>query len=423
MKTTVSISTIKLNQNRIPLIILVAALATAFPDYALSGNQPQAVRQVNKTLQDLRRENQVIQRVQVNDTLEQEPVPENEVQFMANQTYIARSAVNKIADVDRPTYNNMTNDLKTVYSPSDIKMLPETFIQTGLNPANQLVYKIGFESKLPLEYLHDSRQFEGSIKFILLPESPTNEYKLNVPVLIEVVSDFISYIEPVTKEINHLSIPLTEVRFRAQDLADSAQVKIITQSNPQGYKTFLKVKPAIELTTNRVNLQGLGVQKIPVTLKILGTTAKDSIFVTFNPEKGTVDPQSVFVHSNRPTVVNLRSEGLGKTTLSASSVFNSNELTFNYNFPWVFILMSLIGGTIGGLAKYYSKREKLSLLNYIIKGILFGFMGSVIYYVLGYSFIAFKVSDIFNEFAVLGFSALVAYFGIKTPKETAVADA
>ena len=160
------------------------------------------------------------------------------------------------------------------------------------------------------------------MKFILLSETPPDDYILKVPVMVEVVSDYIHTITPVTREIDHLSIPLTEIKFQGRDLSDSAQVKIITRSNPEGYITYLKIKPAIELNSKRSGMQGLGVQKIPVSVRVLGMSSKDSIMVSFSPEKGTVEPGTVFVHSNRPAVVNFRSEGLGYSTLSASSLFN-----------------------------------------------------------------------------------------------------
>ncbi len=400
---------------------LIFVFITCFAEttvYAQPNDQLNSV-QLNRNLQNLDRNNLIIHRIQENNVLHPETISGNVAELKPNQTFIVRSKAKRIADMNRTVYNNMDRELKKVYSPSDIKMLPERYIQTGSNVSNQLAYRIGFESKLPLEYFFNTRQFEGSMKFILLPESPTGDFNLKVPVLIEIVSDYIRTINPVTKEINHLSIPLTEIKFQGKDLTDSAQIKIITRSNPEGYETFLKVKPAVELDSRRSTLQGLGVQKIPISIKLLGSTINDSVKVTFNAEKGTVEPVSVYVHYNQPKVVNLRSEGLGHTTLTASSIFNSNELSFNYIFPWVFILMAVIGGIIGGLVKYFAKQEKLSLSNSILKGILIGFMGAVVYYVLGFSLLEFKVSDIFNEFAVLGFSALVAFFGIRAGEKTA----
>ncbi len=396
------------------LLIFLFSIASA---YAQNNDQLQLKGKVIKNFQDFHQNNLTIKHLQENKTLQPETVPANVMQILPNQTYVVREKITNIKAVNASVYKSLDKDLKKQYNSSDIKMLPETFIQTGSSANDQLVYRIGFESKLPLEYLFNTGEFEGTVKFFLFPESRSMNDNLKIPVLIQIVSNDIRTIDPVSKEIDHLSIPLTEIRFQGSHLSDSAQVKIITKSNPEGYETYLKVRPAVELDSKRSILQGLGVQSIPVSLKILGSSMKDSVKVSFTVGKGTIEPNPVFVYYDRPSVVNLRSEGLGSTVLTTSSVFNSNELNFTYTFPWVFILMAVIGGIIGALAKYFSRQEKLSLRDSVLKGILLGFLGSVVYYVLGINLIEFNTSDVFNEFAVLGFSALVAFFGIRTKEK------
>ncbi len=163
------------------------------------------------------------------------------------------------------------------------------------------------------------------MKFFLFPESTPSSYTLKIPVLIEVVSNDIRTIDPVSEEIDHLSIPLTEIRFEGSDLSDSAQIKIITKSNPEGYETFLRVRPAIKSYSKRRTIQGFGVQTIPVSVRVVGSSLIDSVKVTFNPGKGTVEPGASYVRYDRPSVVNLRSEGIGSITLNTSSIFGQTN--------------------------------------------------------------------------------------------------
>lgn len=396
-------------------LFLLIALGTAIAGYAQQNNPTLKQVQVIKDVKDLKNNNFTVYTLENNNTIQKEAVSGKVINLRPDETYVFQSKNESIVQPDQTLYNKLNNELREKYAMKDIKLLPETFVQTGASGNKQLVYRIGFESKLPLEYLFPSGQFEGTMKFFLLPESYSDigAGTLKMPVMIEVVSDDIRTIVPVSKEIDHLSIPLTEIKFEGIGLSDSAQVKIITKSNPGGYETYLKVKPAIALESKRSSFQGLGIQEIPVSIRMLGSSAKDSVKVSLNAGKGTVHPGSVYLHSDKPTIVNLRSEGLGYATLSVSSVLNSNVLKFEYIFPWVFILMAIIGGAVGGLINYFTKQEKTSLLNFIFKGILLGFMGAIVYYALGFSLIEFEVSDIFNEFAVLGFSALVAFFGIR----------
>ena len=392
--------------------LLFFSFLSIISSHAQHSEQPQTIKTI-KNFQSFHANNLSIKHLQENNALKPETVPKNVLQFSPNQTYVVQEKVQTIRPIDRSAYRNLDTDLRNQYASSDIKLLPETFIQTGSSTNDQLVYRIGFESKLPLQYVFDSKKFEGTMKFFLFPESTPSSYTLKIPVLIEVVSNDIRTIDPVSEEIDHLSIPLTEIRFEGSDLSDSAQIKIITKSNPEGYETFLRVRPAIELDSKRRTIQGFGVQTIPVSVRVVGSSLIDSVKVTFNPGKGTVEPGASYVRYDRPSVVNLRSEGIGSITLNTSSIFGSNELNFDYVFPWMFILMAVLGGIIGGLLKYFSKMEKMSLLNAVLKGTLLGFIGSVAYYVLGIRLIDLNASDVFNEFAVLGFSALTAYLGIR----------
>ncbi len=385
------------------------------PFYAQPSDQPQRLTPAIRNLQELKRNNNTILRLKESNISGSETVPGIVTEFRPNQTYVIQPKDRNITKMNQAVYDNLDTELKRKYSPADIKLLPETYMQTGATGQHQILYRIGFESKLPLEYLFRSGQYEGSMKFFLFPESASADNTLKIHVPIEIVSNDIRTIDPASEEIDHFSIPLTEIKLQGNDLSDSAQVKIITKSNPEGYETYVNVRPAIELESKRTALQGFGVQKIPISVKVLGSSMKDSVKVSFNAGKGTVIPGAVYVRYDSPKVVSLRSEGIGMTSLTTSSAYNSNELEFTYTFPWMFILMAMIGGMIGALAKYFSKQEKQSFLNSLVMGILFGFMGSVVYYVLGIKLISLDVSDVFNEFAVLGFSALVAFLGIRVP--------
>ena len=146
------------NLHRKILFLLLVLYISALPVYAQPDEQPRRILPINRNLQDLRRNNLVIHRLNENITVPPDTIAGNVTEFTPNQTYIVRSNVKRITSADQTMYRNMDRELKKEYSPSDIKMLPETYIQTGSTTNNQTIYKIGFESKLPLEYYFESGQ-------------------------------------------------------------------------------------------------------------------------------------------------------------------------------------------------------------------------------------------------------------------------
>ncbi|HZV69382.1 MAG TPA: hypothetical protein VFG10_07560 [Saprospiraceae bacterium] len=294
------------------------------------------------------------------------------------------------------------------------KVIPELHIETG-SPGTE-AFRIVFSLLQPFRYSNEVKKFKATLGFFLMPETGTSTANVLQPVDIEIVSSEVSSILPRHLQIPHLNLPSSTVDLMADHVSDSAQVKVITTSNPGGYVTYLKVEPTLEILTNVTTLQGYGIQKIPVDVRFLGLNSSGSATVNFTAGKGTVSPNSVVVSYNKPSTVYLSSEGTGEVKLTAyTNNLQSNDLNFKYVFPWAFLLSSVLGGLIGGLVKYYfNTRKRKFPIKPILGGILVGFIVAVAYYFLGINLAGLSISAGLNEIAVLGLSALGAYFGIST---------
>jgi hypothetical protein len=249
-----------------------------------------------------------------------------------------------------------------------------------------------------------------------------NTAPVKEPVKIEIRSDKTKSIVPDKVSIDHLSIESTDVDLVAENVADSIGVRVSTVSNPEGYVAFLKVEPALEIFANRKELQGLGIEEAEIEVRLKGSNSADSAKVVFSPEKGTITPSSINVKYREPAIVTLRSQGLGHSKITASSSsLNSNSLEFAFDFPWAFLLASLIGGLFGGFVKFLSSdKTKRSMQRIVIGGILTGLIVAAVYYGLGISVIGIKISALVNEIAVFALSALGAIVGIQLPKAGSV---
>jgi hypothetical protein len=340
----------------------------------------------------------------------------NNFAFPVNQKRVVRYE-DKISAIDKASYQKLQTTSALPYPAEDIKIIPELHIEPHQGQAEDIAYRIMFTLEQPLHYNDSLKKFIAQLGFLLISESGNNDPP-GEPVSIEVLSNEVSSIKPESFKIDHLSIPSSRVELIADQVNDSASVKVITASNPNGYITYIKVEPAFAIFSDQNTLQGFGIQEIPVTARFVGSNSSDSLQVNFSSQKGTVTSNSVYVHYNRPATVYLRSEGIGNSKLSATSnTIKIYELNFRYVFPWLFLLASILGGLLGSLAKYFlAVPDKKSSVKPIIGGILIGFIGAIAYYGLGVNLLGISLSAGLNELAVLALSALCAYFGISLIK-------
>ena len=336
----------------------------------------------------------------------------NNIQLPANKKNIIKYE-NKIAVLDGASMQKFRDASKTNTTNEEIKVIPELHVEADNGQADPIAYRIVFTSLQPLRYNDTLKKFSAKLAFLLMNESGDNNAHID-PVKIEVNSDEVTFINPGSFEINHLSIPSSNVELIADNVNDSASIKVITVSNPSGYTTYLKVKPSLELSSNRNKMQGLGIQQIPIAVSFSGSKSSDSVSVTFIPEKGTVSPNPLKMRYNETATAYLRSEGMGKSLLTATAnSIKSNPLPFTYTFPLPFLLATILGGLAGSFIKQNSKSTRKKITSKVILvGIVTGFIGAAAYYVLGINLLGLSFSAGFNEIAVFVISALFAYFGI-----------
>jgi hypothetical protein len=335
-------------------------------------------------------------------------IPANQnsvIQFSRNLSGIS---YNELRKVNEEALRGIEDD--------QIRRIPELHVESAGNGGsnNNIVYQPVITSFKPLTYDYTSEKFTSSLNFMLLSTEDRTD-NISNPVLIELHSNYLESINPNQLKINHLNLPSTSVDVASQNAQDSVQVRIVTKTNTDGYETYLKVEPTLSLFSNRNSIQGFGVQKIPLQVRWLGSTSQGSKQVTLSTSKGSISPNTLELKYNTPRTVYVRSEGTGQATITAStSGSQSNELNITFGFPWMFLLFSVLGGFIGGTAKYFALKEKpKSFLTTTIGSLAIGFIGAIAYFVLGINLLNLEFSSTFNEFAVLGASALIAYFGIR----------
>lgn len=338
------------------------------------------------------------------------------VQIPANENAVIQFSRN-LSGISHSELKMVNEEALRGIQQNQVLRIPELHVESmgGSGGSNQnVVYQPVITSLRPLTYNYESGKFTSSLNFLLLSSSNTVD-NISNPVSIELHSNYLESITPDHLQISHLNLPSTSVDVVSQNAEDSVQVRIITKSNTDGYKAYLKVEPTLALFSNRSRIQGYGVQQVPLQVRWLGSTSRDSKQVTLSASKGSISPTTLQLKYNSPQTVYLRSEGTGQATITASTAGSqSNELNITFGFPWMFLLFSVLGGFLGGTAKYFTLDEKpKSFVNVAIGSLAIGFLGAIAYFVLGINLLSVEFSSAFNEFAVLGASALIAYFGIR----------
>ncbi|MBE0662699.1 MAG: hypothetical protein IH597_09540 [Bacteroidales bacterium] len=295
-----------------------------------------------------------------------------------------------------------------------IKRPPSETVHPEESPSEpeQVILQILVDTLPKLQYNASNGAYEGSFFVTLLEDSKTNllPKELEEPVSMQ-FSSVRAEFNPGFTAIRNTNLPSTIVQISDKSNDNPVPIRIATSFNPQGYTTYLSKQAVVRIETPERNVQGYGVQAIPVSISLLSYTGLDSVRVNLVAGQGSVEPDHIFLSSGRSGKVLLKSEGIGQATLTANAhLFTSDERNFNFVFPWMFILFSVIGGFLGALVKYLMRSEHKNLPPTLLLGCLTGFIVGILYYVIGIKLFTFEFGQLYFEFAVLGLAFLGALF-------------
>ncbi|MBK7027988.1 MAG: hypothetical protein IPH45_01705 [Bacteroidales bacterium] len=319
-----------------------------------------------------------------------------------------------ISRVDQSVLQGMINTTGN----ERIFMVPELYYAKESVTGLQIAYRILFIDAAPLKYDFARKLFEGSIRFIPLEvnnegTSQSGQKKLSNPE--EILVSYGTISKPL--QIQSINWPPLDISVQSVEALDSVEVKILTVSNPLGYPKKLGVEPAIVLSSARTRIQGMGIQTIPVHISLKGVSGNKAIPLGIETSLGSLDSSRIVVVGDQPTIVNLRSESIGNIEIKAvNQKYRSNVLELKAVFPWLFLLLALLGGLIGALGKNLLGKNKVRFRP-LAMGSILGLIAAVAYWGLGIVLIGFSIETRgFNEAMVMGLGLLAGYFGFSVGK-------
>ena len=304
---------------------------------------------------------------------------------------------------------------------SEVFMLPELYYARVEGTNEQISYRILFIDAGPLRYNFETALFEGSIRF--LPVEVTDSGKIKpVKKTLSVPEEIIVSFDPesIPISISEVNWPPREVSIKASDPIDSLEVRILTMSNPAGYLKNLRIEPAILISSVRKTIQGMGIQTLPLHVTLKGVSKFRPLHVGIETSLGTIDSANLMLTGGRPGKVILRSESLGTIEVKVVNAgYRSNSIIIEAVFPWLFLLLAILGGFIGGLGKNLLGRKKLTIRSMTL-GSIFGLIAAFAYWGLGIVLIGFSIETRgLNEAMVFGLGLIAGYFGLIVVKSPA----
>ena len=167
----------------------------------------------------------------------------------------------EVTAVDQATYNKLKDVRSVPFARADLQMIPELTIESKDGGTRQIEYHLYFFPYQPFTYNDSLRLFQSKMGFFYLRSDSMNVVNAIDPVNIIVTSDALGQIHPRPLKIDHLSFPPADLDLAGKGITDSVAIRIITASKPEGYQTFVKIRPVLDITTDRRTLQGYGIQK------------------------------------------------------------------------------------------------------------------------------------------------------------------
>ena len=200
-------------------------------------------------------------------------------------------------------------------------------------------------------------------------------------------------------DMDHTNIPWERVQLFARTPRDTVHVRIQAVFDPVGYAAPIPVeRPQIEVRPLSPNIQGLGLDEVPVTIAIPQSMRGDTVRVTLWSDRGGLDVATLAVPPSGIAEVGLRSSGVGLNTVHAEIMgIATGEARVRYTLPWPFLVAAFLGGVLGTVIR--RRKRHLALADFVA-GIVLGLV-SAIAYAIGLNLTGIDLNVRVGEAAVL----------------------
>jgi len=321
---------------------------------------------------------------------------------------------------DEATSETRTADAAAGLPPEAIgewRVLPYRYVTPDATGTGTWVLRPIYKVANQLRWQPDQGVFRGEFFLAVEDSLRLGESRpLPAPVRFQLLSDA-DTVTPEPVAIEHTNFPLQRVLVIATRVSDSLRVHVVPEFDVRGLDVWIPVEPAIVIETTPRRIQGWGIQRARVVVRVIGATAPASMAASLTASEGTLDTLELPIGAAGIGTASLRSEGIGEAVLVASSPgLGQATTTIDFTFPWIFLLAALLGGIFGGIAAAAAEkkeRRKARWGEFALKGVFAGLLAALAWYALGVNLLSLELGvPRFNELAVFALAALAGYFGV-----------
>jgi hypothetical protein len=294
------------------------------------------------------------------------------------------------------------------------RFLPFLFLAADPHAARPLALRPYVEGA-PLEFT--GAAFRGSVALGLVDTlQPDRAVTLPVPIWFHLSAEA-GEVRPADIPIRHTSLPPSAAIVTAAAPGDSLRVLVQPALTLTPITTWLAVHRtllAVEPATARIAGFGLGHTELHVSLPAAAGPARRD--VVLSARRGTPDPSVVSLAGGETGRSAIRSSGVGRDTVTASSgPLRSTPLELVYGWPLLFFGAALLGGIVGSVMDCEAIRRRgtpASRRAFVVSGVAAGIFAAVAL-VIGLNVTGVDLPETSGEAVVFVVAALGTVLGLR----------
>lgn len=238
---------------------------------------------------------------------------------------------------------------------------------------------------------------------------------LPTPLLFQIVGAAKS--EPARVLVDSTSPPFRTVDVWLSAVQGAiAKLLVVSMFDHAGTQVELPVATELDLDTGNGNIAGFGMEstKVMVSLNNAGAAASGRVVTLHVQPSGYLDNSRLVLDAQGTAMAELRSGSIGQAQIRATSPgLAPVTATVTYNFPFLIIVASILGGLLGSGANLFMKPDQSkSAARRLIGGVLYGVLVFAAY-AIGINLLPFSPAVSVGALSVFAISGLAAWFGPK----------